>query len=308
MATKGATPDLRPNIILLLADDQSVLATGSYGNTEVHTPEMDRLGRDGVTFDQHYNTTAICMASRASIMTGLYEYRTGCNFGMGDLPERLWQQSYPVRLREYGYFTAFAGKFGFEVEERGLCEEDFDLWGGGPGQTHYETARNASMRAPLMIYDPRSASAGRQARSPALTGNIDLAPTILELAGIPVPESMDGRSLLPLLDTPKRAIREQMAFMNIWGPEPTTSLKALTADWKYTYWWYADDEMTPAEELYDLTGDPLELKNLASEPEYRAQLHKMRAIYDQELARWQAMAEPSGPYAPFDQRFIRPME
>lgn len=459
-------PDPRPNIILLLADDQSVLATGCYGNTEVQTPEMDRLGRDGVIFDRHYNTTAICMASRASIMTGLYEYRTGCNFGMGDLPERLWKEAYPVRLREHGYFTAFAGKFGFEVEGRGLCEEDFDLWGGGPGQTNYETARNASMRAyaerfphstlaygafgqdaikqaaaagkplclsisfkaphrpvrpdprfdavyagktftkpgnfgrergahrpeqskkgrqyarfvewgyrdnydevmaqyyqqvyaidvalgmireelerqdlaentvilytsdngyicgshgfaskvlpfeesaraPLMIYDPRSASAGRQARSSALTGNIDLAPTILELAGVPVPESMDGRSLLPLLDTPTSAIREQMAFMNVWGPQPTTSLTALTADWKYTYWWYADAEMNPAEELYHLTEDPLELRNLSNDHNHRKQLETMRVIYDAELAEWQQGADPASKYADFGERFIRRME
>ena len=54
----------------------------------------------------------------------------------------VWSKSYPVLLREAGYLTAFAGKFGIVVEGMGLCEDDFDFWGGGPGQTSFETAKN----------------------------------------------------------------------------------------------------------------------------------------------------------------------
>ena len=60
----------RPNIIYLMSDDQSVASVGCYGNPEVVTPNMDKLGSDGLIFDRHYNTTAIYMASRASVMTG----------------------------------------------------------------------------------------------------------------------------------------------------------------------------------------------------------------------------------------------
>ena len=142
--TKSNKPK-RPNIIFLLADDQCTYSVGCYGNKDVKTPQMDRLGNDGVIFDNHYNTTAICMASRANIMTGKYEYKTGCNFMHGDMKPDVWNDSYPVLLRKSGYLTAFAGKFGFKVEGKGLCEEDFDQWGGGPGQTHFETAKNKSM-------------------------------------------------------------------------------------------------------------------------------------------------------------------
>ena len=141
-----ASADDKPNIIFLFADDQNTLSVGCYGNPEVQTPHMDGLARDGMTFDRHYNTTAICMGSRTNVMTGMYEYKTGTNFQHGNMKPEIWQKSYPILLRKAGYFTAFAGKFGFEVEGKGFnCASDFDMWGGGPGQTFYETAKNESM-------------------------------------------------------------------------------------------------------------------------------------------------------------------
>ena len=64
----------------------------------------------------HYDTTSICMASRCTMMTGLYEYRHGCNFSHGDLERRFIEKSYPVMLRQAGYFTGFAGKIGFVLQ------------------------------------------------------------------------------------------------------------------------------------------------------------------------------------------------
>ena len=75
----------RPNIVFLFSDDQTARAVGCYGNPDVITPHLDKLARDGVRFSNHYNTTSICMASRCSVLTGLYEYRHGCNFEHGDL-------------------------------------------------------------------------------------------------------------------------------------------------------------------------------------------------------------------------------
>ena len=126
---------------------------GCYGNPDVQTPNLDQLASDGMAFDNHYVTTAICMASRATAMTGMYEYKTGCNFEHGPMLTAIWEKSYPILLREAGYLTAFAGKFGFDLKETPdgkklpLPEADFDRWGGGPGQTMYETARNKSMAA-----------------------------------------------------------------------------------------------------------------------------------------------------------------
>lgn len=112
---------------------------------------MDQLAKEGVLFKNHYNTTAICMASRAIIMTGMYEYKTGCNFDHGPLKKAKFEKSYPVLLREQGYYTGFAGKFGFAVSDGDsedyhtwdvLPVDKFDSWAGGLGQTKYETIKN----------------------------------------------------------------------------------------------------------------------------------------------------------------------
>ena len=442
--------DKKPNIIFLFADDQNTLSVGCYGNDEVKTPNMDKLGAEGIIFDKHYNTTAICMASRANVMTGMYEYKTGTNFEHGNMTKEIWTKSYPVLIREAGYLTAFAGKFGFEIDGyRDDASEFFDKWGGGKGQTEYETAKNASMknyaeryphstlsygafsqdfikesvakdtpfclsisfkaphrpdtpdpkfdhiyegakftkpsnwgrehgehmsqqskqgrqyerftnwttngqnydtdydkvmtryhqqvyavdvalgmireeletqgiadntviiytrdngficgshgyaskvlpleesaRVPLMIYDPRSTSAGQGKRSSAITGNIDFAPTMLELAGVPVPENMDGISLLPVIEKPEAKVRDNIALLNAFGPAPTQSLTMVTEDWKYTYWWYGDDVMKPVEELFHLKEDPSEMRNLATIEDSSEILAQMRTLYDQQLGHW----------------------
>jgi arylsulfatase A-like enzyme len=135
-----------PNIVFLLTDDQAKTTVGIYGNDKAQTPNLDELARDGIVFDRHYVTTSICMASRANIMTGLLEFRTGCNFERGNMKPDQWQASYPMLLRKNGYRTAFAGKFGFTIEgQKALPAEDFDYWGGGEGQTKYATKANPTM-------------------------------------------------------------------------------------------------------------------------------------------------------------------
>jgi len=144
IASSAARADDRPNVIFLFSDDQTVRAAGCYGNEEIHTPNLDKLASEGVRFTNHYNTTSICMASRCSVLSGLYEYRHGCNFGHGNLERRFVEKSYPVLLRRAGYFTGLAGKIGFVIEGEPFeaFEAIFDGWAGGPGQTAYETAKN----------------------------------------------------------------------------------------------------------------------------------------------------------------------
>lgn len=143
----------KPNIIFFLTDDQSYDTQKDYGNPDVKTPNIDLLADQGVLFSRHYNTTAICMASRANLMTGQYEYKTGCNFDHGSLGTKQWSTSYPVLLKKEGYRVGFAGKFGFSIsdtnggwkEEGEVAKKDFDFYGGSPHQTSYKTIENKSM-------------------------------------------------------------------------------------------------------------------------------------------------------------------
>ena len=159
-----ASADERPNIVFLLSDDQATYSMGCYGTPGAKTPHLDQLATEGMIFDKHYDTTAICMASRANIMTGMVEYKAGCNFDHGPMMESTWQQTYPMQLRQAGYVTAFAGKFGFEVKGDAkkpyLPETDFDSWGGGPGQTFYATKKNKSMAKYAEEYPHSSRSYG----------------------------------------------------------------------------------------------------------------------------------------------------
>jgi arylsulfatase A-like enzyme len=102
----------RPNIIFILTDDQRWDALGFAGNPIIQTPNMDRLAAEGTYFENAFVTTPICAASRASILTGLYERTHGYTFGQGDIKQPFMDRSYPVELRKAGYHTGFFGKFG----------------------------------------------------------------------------------------------------------------------------------------------------------------------------------------------------
>src|SRR3954465_9202817 len=77
----------RPNVLLILADDLGWSDIGCYGS-EINTPNLDALARDGVRFTQFYNC-ARCCPSRASLLTGLYPQQAGVgSMTAGEGPQR----------------------------------------------------------------------------------------------------------------------------------------------------------------------------------------------------------------------------
>lgn len=143
------------------------------------------------------------------------------------------------------------------------------------------TPYEPSLRIPLIIYDPRpGASKGRVSDKMVL--NIDIAPTLLDLAGVEVPEIMDGRSLVPLMKGENVVWRKEFAFehftspSNIPAPIPRSD-GIRTENFKYVRWF---DVAPAAEELFDLQKDPGEMTNLVNDPEYAGQLKILRAKYD----------------------------
>lgn len=106
----------RPNILLLLTDQQRRDSLGCYGNRICRTPNIDRLAAEGVRFEQAYTNTAICTAVRATLLTGLEPHQHGmlANFERNigypwELPEGL--VPFSAYLRDVGYRCGVVGKW-----------------------------------------------------------------------------------------------------------------------------------------------------------------------------------------------------
>ena len=117
----------RPNIIFFLSDDHRWDRLSCAGHPFLKTPNIDRLAKQGARFPNMFVTTSICAASRATILTGLYERTHGYTFGTPPISEKHINYSYPVQLRQAGYRTGFIGKFGVGTP-RGAREKMFDYF------------------------------------------------------------------------------------------------------------------------------------------------------------------------------------
>ncbi|KAJ7319641.1 hypothetical protein JRQ81_019152 [Phrynocephalus forsythii] len=116
----GESLDLKPNIILMLADDLGIGDIGCYGNTTIRTPNIDRLAKEGVKLTQHIAAASLCTPSRAAFLTGRYPIRSGMassnayralqwNAGSGGLPVN--ETTFAKVLHQQGYVTGLVGKW-----------------------------------------------------------------------------------------------------------------------------------------------------------------------------------------------------
>lgn len=147
------------------------------------------------------------------------------------------------------------------------------------------TMHEESIRVPLFMHYPKRIKAG--ARPGEMVINLDLAPTVLELAGVRVPSTVQGRSLWPLLDarphSPPPAWRKVLLYeyFKEYGPGVPSILGVRTARWKYVTYPELPDDIS---ELYDLERDPFELDNLISVPGYEDVVREMQGVLEQQLA------------------------
>ncbi len=137
-----------------------------------------------------------------------------------------------------------------------------------------------SMAVPLIIRDPRL-PADLHGRRSQMALNIDLAPTMLALAGVPVPATMQGMNLQPILQNPKAVGREDFYYEhdtvgldNSQGRPLPRCEGVRTERWSYIHY---KDTHPVQEELFDLAADPFEEKNLAADPEQAKTLARFRA-------------------------------
>jgi arylsulfatase A-like enzyme len=429
VALLRAQPENRPNVVFLLTDDQRWDTLGCSGNKIIQTPAIDGLAREGVLFRNAFVTTAICVASRASIFAGQHERTHGISDFAKNFTPAQFANTYPAQFRAAGYRTGFIGKWGVGNV---MPKEEFDYFKGFPGQGAYvvrdggkqshltnvmadqavefintpdrrrpfclsvsfkaphaqdddmrqyvfdpalrdlyketmipvpETAaeqyfkelpqslrdseghrrwgwrfatpaayqeavkgyyrlitgidravaqiRKAleaqglaentvivytsdngyflgergladkwymfeeSIRVPMIVYDPRLPAAQRGKQRDEMALNIDVAPTLLNLAGVSVPSAMQGRSLLPLIRGANVQWRDEWYYSHLFKhPEIPQSEGVRTDAWKY----FRFLDTTPnTEYLYDLRSDPLEKRNLVASEAHSDRLKSLRA-------------------------------
>ena len=122
----------KPNIIFILTDDQRWDALGVAGNSIIKTPQMDELAKKGVYFKNAFSTTPICAASRASILTGLYERTHDYTFQKPSLQVQYTNLIYPKILKENGYHVGFYGKLGVAIDRPEQYFDESDFYDRGP--------------------------------------------------------------------------------------------------------------------------------------------------------------------------------
>jgi N-acetylglucosamine-6-sulfatase len=160
---------------------------------------------------------------------------------------------------------------------------------GEHGMTDKRSAYDESMRVPLIVHCPELIKAGTEVRQ--MVANIDLAPTILEAAGLEFPRSLDGRSFLPLAQGRSIPWRDKLLYEYYWewNFPMTPTLHAIRTD-RYKY--IRPYGVWDVEELYDLEKDPQEITNLFGDPQHQRTAKELKQQMFQLLKETAGMTIP----------------
>jgi arylsulfatase A-like enzyme len=189
-----------------------------------------------------------------------------------------WQAQLPDYYGCIEAIDASVGRVRRVLEEEGLAENTIFVFISDHGchfmtrnQEYKRSVHNSSIRVPLLVDGPGFRGAQQ---IPELVGLIDVAPTLLEAAGLPAPADWKGKSLLPLIhDADARAAWPNQQLIQI--SESMTGRAIRTRDWTYCVADTSGDVTEPAAgtyheyQMYDQRADPHELVNLAGRMEYR---------------------------------------
>jgi arylsulfatase A-like enzyme len=185
------------------------------------------------------------------------------------------------------------GRIVAKLEEEGVLNNTVILYHGDNGFYLGERgfagkwyAHEVSLRVPLVIFDPRLPEAQKGTRRDQFALSIDLAPTMLDMAGIARLERMQGESLVPILRGETPEWRDEFFYEHMFdvGERIPRSLAVRGKQYKYIRY-LVDDPRN--EELYDFKNDPDEATNLVDNSQYTGLLTEMRA----KLESWQQIVK-----------------
>ncbi|MFO7616137.1 MAG: sulfatase-like hydrolase/transferase, partial [Bacteroidales bacterium] len=189
-----------------------------------------------------------------------------------DTPEK-YQEMVKGYYRMISGVDAVIGRIRKKLEERGLSDNTIIILMGDNG--YFLSDRQLagkwlmyeqSLRVPLILFDPRAPSRHR-GQTPSFPGlNIDIGPTILDFARVPVPESAQGQSLKPVVIGKAVPPREYILFEHLWDFEHIPQSECIRSE-RYKLIRYP--QHPGFEEFYDLQEDPDEVRNLINDPASR---------------------------------------
>jgi arylsulfatase A-like enzyme len=154
----------KPNIIVFLGDDMGYHDVSLHGSTEIPTPHIDSIGRNGIRFTNGYVSGPYCSPTRSGLMTGRYQTRYGHEFNQGQGPLKfglpLTETTIAQRLKDLGYATYAVGKWhlGDDMEFRPM-KRGFDEF--------YGTVANTSFYHPPRFVDSRVGPEAKRVEDPA---------------------------------------------------------------------------------------------------------------------------------------------
>ncbi len=245
-------------------------------------------------------------------------YVAGPNEKLPDLIKRNWRglgyhrrytwtpELYQKFVRRQAALTygidVVVGRLVKELAEKRLLENtiiiftsDNGFFNGSHGLDGKTLLYEESMRAPLIVYDGRLPAGKRGRRLTQLVSTVDFAPTMVDLAGLRIPDSMQGMSLKPLMDGRDVSWRDAVFMENNFTNYKIVPLGEAKSDgealartkrdslrchgirtdrWKYIRFFEVDPVF---EQLFDLKNDRLEQQNLAGDPKYADVLDELRA-------------------------------
>ena len=166
LATLHAAEAKRPNILLIFTDDHGYGDVSAYHASDVRTPNIDRIGAEGMLFTAMRANCTVCSPSRAALLTGRYADRVGVPGVIRTQPENSWGYFDPKvptiadELKKTGYHTAIVGKWHLGLESPNTpTERGFDFFHGFLGDmmdsytTHLRHGNNY-MRRNREVIDP----------------------------------------------------------------------------------------------------------------------------------------------------------
>ena len=195
----------------------------------------------------------------------------------GDIPFEEVYQGYTETLlavdENVGKILDFVDASGIGKETVAFYMGDNGFLLGEHGLIDKRVAYEESIRIPFLAYAPGRIAPGTIVDEMVL--NIDVAPTILNGAGIAMPEQMDGHNMLPLLMGEEVVWRDEFLYEYFWErnfPQQPTMFSLRDERYKYIYY----HGMWATDELYDIREDPLESTNLMDDPAHEDLVAQMR--------------------------------